>query len=692
MKRLSKYQQLVLLSACVILPFSNTGLADEVDVTTDTSKWVCKFCTVPFGWSGAWDMGLIYVDDPTPKFSDYRGLDDDGAYLDLGGNSNYRDEKGNYIDFYANNLGLDSRSLQIRGGKQGTFELRTHYSEIPRYMGHGTQTPYLGVGTDTLVLPASGQEPTLAVAKLESKRETLGAGLTIKLGSSWQYDADFEQQKRNGTRTYSSGLFVIGAAFMPAPIDFTTNLFNMGLEYASDRSQLRLEFVSSEFNNGNDSLTWDNPFARGFGEEVSRSALEPDNQFYQFSIAGAFRFSPRLRISGKAAFGSAEQDDAFLPYTINPAFEDLALPRDSLNGKVETSMFNLSGRLYARLADRLVLTGQYKVNERDNRTPVDVYTPILLEIFTSDPRSNRPYSYDREQGKLELRYRPTYKLRLNAGMKRDKLERTYQEVSETSEDSYWGELQYNPWAWIDARFKLEQLQRGATPFVQQGNYDRPEHPLMRKFNMAQRNRDKTTIEVDLSPIDRLGINLSYYTTEDEYRKSMIGLTDSEQSSLSLDLNFAINKHTNLYAFWTEDEIESEMSGANGFASMPWNAFTKDVIRTWGMGISGQINDRISYGFDYVSSDSDGDILTDSGAGEAPFPVLTTELTNTRLYMNYKLNDRWKLGLDAYKEEYKTADWFVDGIGPYDITAFLTMGETSPDYDVNVVRLFATLTF
>ena len=57
-------------------------------------------------------------------------------------------------------------------------------------------------------------------------------------------------------------------------------------------------------------------------------------------------------------------------------------------------MFNLSGRLYARLADRLDLTAQYKVRERDNRTPVDIYTPILLEVFPSDPRSNRPYSYD----------------------------------------------------------------------------------------------------------------------------------------------------------------------------------------------------------------------------------------------------------------------------------------------------------
>jgi hypothetical protein len=35
---------------------------------------------------------------------------------------------------------------------------------------------------------------------------------------------------------------------------------------------------------------------------------------------------------------------------------------------------------------------------------------------------------------------------------------------------------------------------------------------------------------------------------------------------------------------------------------------------------------------------------------------------------------------------------VDGLGPLDINGILTMGELSPDYDVNVISLFATLRF
>jgi len=696
MKLRSKHQLLVALIAGLLLPISNTGQADEPADAPDTSNWVCKLCPISGGWMGEWDLGLIYVDDPTPKFADYRGLIDDGGYLLANGDIRYRNEEGHYFDFYGRKLGLDSRALEMRGGKQGTYELRADYRETPRYMGHGTVTPYAGVGTDTLVLPEAWQSPagltSWAPATLESKRKTLGAGLTFKMGSAWILNADFEQQKRDGTRSFSGGLFAVNGAIFPAPVDYTTQLFNAGVEYAGKRGQLRLEFAGSDFDNGYSSVTWDNPFVIGWGDEVSRSALEPDNKYQQVSLAGAFRFSPRFRISGKAFMGKAEQNLAFLPYSINPEYENMELPRTSLDGKVDTSMYNLSGRVYIKLADRLDLTAQYKVNERDNKTPVDVYTPILLEVFPSSPRSNRPYSYDRSQGKLELRYRPRYNIRLNAGLKRDTLERTYQDVVKSEEDSWWGEIQFTSWTWFGSRLKYENFRRDARGFEEQGNYDRAENPLMRKFNMVDRDRDRVTLEFDLTPSERFDIALSFYATEDEYDESVLGLTESEAASINLDFNYILNEHTNIYAFVTKDNIESEMSAANGAGALPWDAFTEDEILTWGIGITGSIKEKWQYGFDYVSSDADGDIRTDSGAGEAPFPVLTTSLSNARVYLKYSINDRWGLGLDAYREEYDSHDWYVDGLGPLDINGILTMGELSPDYDVNVISLFATLRF
>jgi MtrB/PioB family decaheme-associated outer membrane protein len=658
-------------------------------------------CPVTSGWFGDWDLGAIYVSDSSLKFGDYRGLEEDGAYLDIGGKLHYRGEDGLYFDLGARDLWLDSRALDMRAGKQGRFEVRANYSEIPRYKGYGTASPYQGVGTDRLYLSdfieyrsgaLTNLDQFLIPVALDTRRKNFGAGLTFKLGSGWKYHVDVQQQEKTGTRAFSGGAFVFSAAMFPAPVDYTTEQLNMGIEYAGKRAQLHLQYTGSDFDNGMNSVTWDNPFSGGFGDSVSRSALEPDNSFNQISLAGSFRFSPNFRISGKASVGEAKQDDLFLPYSANPTFAGLELPRDSLQGKLDISMFNLSARLFARLADGLDLTAQYKTSERDNKTPVDAFTPVLLEVFRSGDRYNKPFSYDRSQSKVELRFRPVYYFRLNAGVREDTVERTLQEVAETEEDTTWGEVQLSPTAWLNARFKVDNQEREATPYLPLETYGRAQNPRMRLFNLAERDRDRSTWELDLVPNEKFGISFSYYSTDDEYTNSLLGLTASEETSRSVDLNFMFSEQVNVYVFYSEDEIESTMANAADFDADPWVSTSLDQVETLGIGVSGAITDKLSYGIDYVSSESDGDILTDSGAGDTPFPALWTSLTSTRLYLHYKVSDRWGWSLDAYQEEYESTDWTIDGIGAGDISSVLTLGEVSPEYDVTVVNLRASFNF
>jgi MtrB/PioB family decaheme-associated outer membrane protein len=698
MKLQSKFGIGIALSTALLVVPATTVLGDEAP---DTSNYSCMLCPVTSGWFGDWDLGAIYVSDSSLKFGDYRGLEEDGVYLDIGGRLHYRGEEGVYVDLSARDLWLDSRALKMRAGKQGRYEVRAKYSEIPRYRGYGTESPYQGVGTDTLYLSdfiqfrngeLTNLDQFLIPVALDTKRKNFGVGLTFKLGGSWKYHVDVQQEKKNGTRPFGGGAFVFSAAAFPAPVDYTTEQLNMGVEYAGKRAQLYLQYTGSDFDNGMNSVTWDNPFSAGFGDSVSRSALEPDNRFNQISLAGSFRFSRNFRVSGKASVGEAKQDDLFLPYSINPAFSNLELPRDSLNGKLDVSMFNLSARLFARLADGLDLTAQYKTSERDNQTPVDAFTPVLLDVFRSADRNNKPFSYDRSQSKVELRFRPVYYFRLNAGVKEDTVERTLQEVAETEEDTTWGEVQLSPTAWLSARFKVDNQDRGATPYMELDSYGRAQNPRMRLFNLAERDRDRSTWELDLVPNEKFGISFSYYTTEDQYTNSPLGLTASEETSRSVDLNIMLSDRVNVYVFYSEDEIESTLANAADFDADPWISTSMDEVETLGIGVSGTITDKLSYGFDYVSSESDGNILTDSGAGDAAFPTLRTSLTNTRLYLHYKVSDRWGWSLDAYHEEYESSDWTIDGIGPGDINSVLTLGEISPQYDVRVVRLRSTFSF
>jgi len=236
------------------VPATEGENADEQAV--DTSRWLCRLCSYPEGWYGTMDFGPGYVSDSSLKFGDYRGLEEKGLFPALDGNTHYRDEDGRYYDLYVRNLGIESRQIEMRGGTQGRYEIRLSYSEVPKYRGYGTQTPFLGVGTTVLPLPQdwvnagstremSVLDESLQDTPLQTKRKTLVAGLTLRGESRWSYEVDFQHQNKNGSRPHSGGVITINSSHFPAPVDFTTNQFNMGLAYSGVRSQLRFGFMGS---------------------------------------------------------------------------------------------------------------------------------------------------------------------------------------------------------------------------------------------------------------------------------------------------------------------------------------------------------------------------------------------------------------------------------------------------------------
>ncbi len=691
------------LAASLLTLACGTGRADTVSDSVDTSNWNCTRCPYDYGWSGEWGLGSIFVSDPSLRFGDYRGLEDEGSYLAIDGETRYRNEKGHYLDLFGSDLGLDSRRLDLRGGKQGSYEFRVDYQEIPRFLGHGTQTPFTGVGTGQLELPRAwisapltsrmkALDSTLSPTDLASERKQAGAGLTLRIGSAWKYEMNFQRQTREGTRPIASGIYTASATVLPAPVDFTTDQFDAGLFYGGKRSHWRVAFSGSRFDNGSTSVTWENPFSIHLGDDYLRGALAPGNEHQRLSLSGSVVFSPRVRFSVRAAMGESEQDEAFLPYTINPRYQDMSLPRGSLDGKVDAALFNLSARFQVRLASRLDMTAQFKTDERDNRTPVDFYTPVVDDVARYGPLANVPYGYEREQGKLEFRYRTRGRARFNAGVKTDTLQRTYQEVTETDESSVWGDMRFNPGDSIAVHLKFENMDRDATPNLQFADAYRAENPLLRKFNLTERDRDRVTATVELAPNERFALNLTYFSTEDEYGRSHIGLNEGEEESLNLDITYSASETSSLYAFVSRDKIRSVITGAAGIQGVPWEAMTNDAIATWGLGFTGQARDKVSFGVDYVYSDSDGRVQTDSGAGEGPFPLLDTELTNLRLYLSYRVTEQWSFRLDAMRERYASSDWMIDGIGPDGLESVLTMGEVSPDYTIRALRLQAAYRF
>jgi MtrB/PioB family decaheme-associated outer membrane protein len=696
------------LSLSAVLPVLFLGFQSPWAQAQETEKqdpkiYKCKQCVKYVGWRGYLDFGLSYVSDDSYRFGDYRGLEEKGFYAALDGDLHYKNLQGRYFDLYARNLGYDSRQLEMRGGNLGFYELRFAWKEIPKYRGYSTQTPFLGVGSDNLTLPAdwvrgrttgdmTALDSTLVTAPLKTQRKTMDLGLTTQFARNWTYRIDYQRQQKKGSRPFGAGMMFNNATILPAPVDFTTDQFDMDLSWTGRRAQVKFGFFGSYFDNGDSSLTWQNPFSSHPDLDNFRAATAPDNEFYQWNLSAAFAVTPRIRLTGQAAWGELKQNEAFLPYTINPAFSDLPLPRTSLNGKLDTSTFNLSGKLSARLNSKLTFTARGKVDERDNKTPVDEYIQVTTDVVPSVVRYNRPFSYEREQYSADLRFRAHRVIRLSGGAWQKNIDRTLQAIERSEETAWWGEVKLSTFAMSELRIKYESAERDISDYQQQDDGGPTDHPLMRKFNQADRDRERIVAEFDIAPIESLGINLSYFRANSDYDNSEIGLQESADQSWSVNLSYVVGSKLNVYAFYNRDDIDADLINSTGIKATPWNAMTRDRIITGGFGISSPVGEKSSIGFDYVSSDSRGNISVQTTNEEDPFDPLKTRLKNARVHFDHEVNDHWGYKLYLEYEKYSGQDWFIDGLGVDGISSILSMGEQSPDYSVWYIRMQASYRF
>ncbi len=323
---------------------------------------------------------------------------------------------------------------------------------------------------------------------------------------------------------------------------------------------------------------------------------------------------------------------------------------------------------------------------------MDFYTPVITDLVLRSETPNRPYSFERAQYSAQFTYMINSSISFNAGAKEEDYQRTLQSVRKTQDSSWWGEVSIDQWSMAQLRMKFESSMRDISPYQQVNDPGLQENILMRKFYLADRDRDRATFELDFSPSELLSAGLSYYVSRDSYEESILGLMRSDERSVNLDLGLSVRKNLSLHAFVTIEDYESYISSAEYDNGLSWMASTDDNFLTWGFGLNGQLTDKLEFSVDYLSAHSRGRIITVSDADEPPFPDLKTDLRNANIRLSYRASKHWKLSLQTEHEKYHSTDWQVDELGNDGIAAILTLGPESPDYNVTVFRMLAVYNF
>ncbi len=687
---------IMLLSAASVVVGAEKGDAGSA-LAVDTSKWACKFCEFETGHSGYVDAGVGYLSDDSFKFGEYTGLTDEGAYLIGDARYRYRGENARYLDLDARNLGLDSRAIEVEYGKQGRYELFLDYYELPHFISDSAVTPFLGSGDEVLNLPAgwvrgattagmTQLNSSLRQEDLDTKRKSLGLGVKFFPGRKWQSTITGRHEIKEGQQRIA-GSFVFDSVQFVQPVDYVTDEVDVSATYSGQRFQARFGYYGSIFRNQDESLTWDNPFTSAFNADQGRLALPPDNQFHQLLASLGYQINKKTRLTADITAGRGTQDEDFLPYTINSTLLGIQpLPRTSLDGRVDTLTAYV--RLNSAISERWQLNAAYKYNDRDNKTDQATYTtPVNTDSALAVAQTNLPYSFTENVLNLSADYRIDKRTKGSLGFDYETIERTFQEVEETKDKTFWGKINARAQENADILLKVAYSDRSISDYIAVPEIVPPQNPRMRIYNMADRERFSAGVQAIVTPRDTVSISGGFELARSDYDKTVIGLLSSDEFSANVDASLQVSKRTNLHFFLAHQLISSEQTGSSSFSTPNWSQDEDDTFNTAGIGFKHMlVKDKVDIGADYVLAKSRGKIEVATLVSSSSFPDLKTDLNSLKFYVDWRMNKKLSLNAAIWYEDYDSDDWQLDGVAPDTISNVLTLGETSPSYDLYFLSL------
>lgn len=702
-------------------------------------------------------LGFHHVSDDSYRFGRFNGLQDEGTVGVLGLEYQKKPvhDSGDttYFGVSLKDLGLDTVSLNAEYGQQGNFDLAFEFDRIQSLGSDSASTIFTNAGASNVVLPSNwvaGQTTatmsqlrnSLRPYKFGTERERIAvSGGKVFDDPKWDLVSSYRFEKKDGSKPLAGTFGNTGgnprAVFMPEPIDWNTHQFDAALRYADGGKQFSVGYYLSVFENDNSALNFQNPYAFitgwtpnagvGYPTGIGQLSLPPDNDFHQFFANGGWDVSPTLRLNGDVNIGRMNQNDDFLPYTINPTLAasiTQPLPRDSLDGEIDTAVVNL--RISSRPGEGLHWNASYRYDDRDNQTPRNEYVVVPgnslaqdVSATSSRRRFNEPYSYKEHRFRAEGGFRFLDDNELFASAQRRVIDRHYSEVEELDDDELRIGLRRDFGGLIGGRISYLDGSRSGSEYIENEGFLMGYSPAyiatvpggwenvpgLRRYNVADRERAQWSGQLVFTPDERWALSLDAHVTQDDYEESTLGLTAARTRSYSVDISYAVDSDAAVYAFFARDSVDSDQTGQSvgGGTRVTdavnlgrrWFIDHRDDVEAIGFGFNGKgLEGRFNYGVDVSYVDTEARVRTTTGS-VLTFRTLVpavTRLTSANFYANYTVDEHWSVAGRFWVEDYTSRDWAYDGIPPDQLANVILLGEDSPDYTVKVISLSLSYRF
>lgn len=683
---------------CISISLGGSGAAyaQAESGAVDISLWQCKWCPAAgTEIESSVKGGAAYVTNDSFKYGDYTGLNQAGAYILADAEARGRSEGGTYFEVQARDLGLDSNHLGVEGGDQGRTRFAVSYDQLPKLREDSSRTPYTGDSSQSLpsgwvAAPTTGGMTALQGAlhdvDIFTQRRTTSFAASYHQNESLTYNLGYQRETKKGRRDAGLGFGSFRSAILAIPVDYVSDNASIGLSYLARRWQLSADYRLSAFKNQHDSVRWDNAFDTPAGVTEGKAALEPDNTMQALSLNGFFRATDAISFSALMSYGRMRQDQDFLPYTINSGIVTSALPRNSLDGSITT--LDASLNMNADILDNMILAIQYRQQGQDNSTARAGYDYVVADTSVAGvTRFNMPYSFHKKELEAHWQYLFSARHKLAAGAGYQVYDRTYQDIETTTESGLWAQYRTRLSS-LGLEVRLDYSNRDGSAYDPEPGVS-AQNTLMRKYYMADRVRTGAGLALSYALAGSADLGLDASLTQDDYANSDIGLQESNEANLSLDLRFTITDSLSLRGLYALTRVDSVQTGSTSFSTPDWKGKNDDRVDVFDAGILYQmLSDQLGIGLDYTYTRSTGRITVAGGA----LPELNSERQTVRLFSDYRLSNSALVNIALIHEKYQEDNWARDGVSTNTINNVLTLGEVSPYYDIGYVMASFELHF
>lgn len=664
--------------------------APAAEPAVDTSNWKCESCPFQTAYESNVAAGALNADGTDASYSKYTGIEDD-TYLDVSADGKLRRESGSFVEYELDDLGLDSRDARITAGREGRFDVTVRYDQLPYFVSRTTATPFAGAGGTSLSLPSgwvrsatttgmTRLSSSLAPLDLEHERETLGLSARYLVGTRWSLFGGYSRQDKEGVN-YVGSAFLTQSAQLPEPIDQSIDDWHLGVAWAGDLASARVVYTGSKFRNDALALEWANPYTAIVPTAtLGRMALAPDNDLQQLAASMDVRFPFDSVVSFDASYGELTQDAAFLPVSTGSS----ARPAANLDGKVTLAHYGAS--FGSRPIPRLYVRGTLRYDEREDESPELTFPYVVTDTFAGGTVTAERYDYRRTRMDLTADYGLFRWLRVGGGVERNDLNRRNTETDRTLDEGQYARVRLTPGGGFAVTLKGGFWHREASGF-DPAELSPGENPALRKYHMANRDRDAIEMLASWNATETVTLGLSGTWADNQYRRSPLGLQDARERAGALTLGWAPKDGLSFYVDGGYQRFRATQNGQQ--IATPWWGQHDDLFRNAGAGVKfGLLENRLGVGLDYAHASSSGRVWIDPAAPSAfqQYPETKTRLNSARIDLTWRLNPATSILFRYAYESYDQDDWAVDGVEPATVPTLLSLGADAYSHDVNLFGL------